>query len=461
MHSNKKKPISNVSRRTFIAAMASLPVLSLPWSSANAALTVKPFSFVFVTDVHLAAAVPDDSFKLLQESQLFLQDTIKSINALKPDFVIFGGDQVETVGKNEANWQLFIDLVHSLNAPWTFVLGEQDVSGKNPVDKMKTFGLDFKGRGITGNAPWWSTDPMPDVHLIGLDSSQPNTATGDLSAPQLEWLKKDLAANKGKFTIVACHHPLLPPAPYDGGPPWDDYVIPNGSDAREIIGGTSDVRMVLSGHLYMNKVQVERDVYHVSCAGLDIYPCQYKYFKVTKDAITMESFQAPLPALVKRGQKALESSALASRINRRDPSKIIELCQGSPEDQNAWMSLGSTKSVKELSRKTQKEDADKRDDELDKQTELARNKGNVKGKKGKKGKDEEKSDKDSGKASAKPDKDGEKSSAPDASGSKDKIVEPKDDAATLLDNTNGGAKSDKTPDADSKEMAPSGSSSDK
>jgi hypothetical protein len=230
----------------------------------------------------------------------------------------------------------------------------------------------------------------------------------------------------------------------------------------------------------MNKVQVERDVYHVSCAGLDIYPCQYKYFKVSKDAITMESFQAPLPALVKRGQKALESSALASKVNRRDPAKIIDLCQGSPEDQNAWMSLGATKSVKELSRKTLKEDASKRDDELDKQAELARNKGKTKVKKDK---DEEKSDKEKSgdkenarkknsgkdesekdssnnnnkKSEKEPKKDVEKSGAgadkgtePDAGASKDKVVEPKDDAETLMDNTSGGAKPDKTPEPESK-----------
>ena len=387
MHSKKKKSSYDVSRRTFIAALAGLPALALPWTSAQAT-DFKPFSFVHVCDTHLTSGMPDESFKMLQESQLFLQNTIQGINALKPDFVVFGGDQIETIGaKNDENWQLFIDLAQMLNAPWSFVLGEQDISGRHSVDKMKVFGLDFKGRGITSSEPYWSMDPLDRVHLIGLDTSQSNTPSGDISSQQLDWLKKDLAANKDKFIIVAAHHPLLAPAPYDGGPPFDEYIVPNGSDAREIIGTSPDVRLVLSGHLYLNKVQLERDTYHISCAGLNIYPCQYKYFQITKDAIIMESYEVPYAALVKRGYKALADSAFATKINRRDPKKIIELCEGSREDQNALLSLKANKSVQELSKKQQKEDRDRRDEELDKQTDILQNKSKTRDNKEKHGKE--------------------------------------------------------------------------
>jgi 3',5'-cyclic AMP phosphodiesterase CpdA len=395
VRSRNNKPALRLSRRTFIKAMAALPVLSLPWAPSGAA-SFKPFSFVYLCDTHLTNGVPDTSFKLLQESQLFLQDTIPQINAHKPDFVIFGGDQVETIGaKSDENWQLFIDLSQALNAPWTFVLGEQDVSGKTPVDKMKVFGLDFKGRGITTSDPYWSCDPFDGVHLIGLDTSLPNSTAGDLSAQQLEWLKKDLAAAREKFIIIAAHHPLLPPPPYDGGPPLDEYILPNGSDAREIIGGSPDVRLVLSGHLYLNKVQIERDTYHISCAGLNIYPCQYKIFRVEKDSIIMESYEVPLPALVKKGFKSLSASAFASKINRRNPEKIIELSEGSAEDQNAQLCLQGPKSVKELSKKQLKEDREKHDEELEKQADLLKASG--KEKKRRRGKDtEEDRDKKSG-----------------------------------------------------------------
>jgi hypothetical protein len=390
LSSKKKKTGWEIDRRKFLAALAGLPAaMLLPFDSADAA-TITPFSFVYLTDTHLVNGQPDNGQKMLQESQLFLQEVIKGINALKPDFVVFGGDQVETVGQNEANWQLFIDLVQALNMPWYFVLGEQDVSGKGFVDKMRQFGPDFKGRGITGNTPYWSVDPATNVHLIGLDTSQANNPTGELSEQQLEWLKNDLSSNKGKFTVVISHHPLLPPAPYDGGPPLDEYVLPNGSDAREILGRSSDVRLVVSGHLYMNKVQLEREVYHVSAAGLDVYPCQYKLFRVNKDAITMESFEVPFAALVKKAKKSLVDSALAGKLNRRNPDAAVQLCEGNPEDQNAFLTLGQNKAVRELSKKQVKEDTEKRDAELERQAEETRNKGKSKGKKSESKKTDEK-----------------------------------------------------------------------
>ena len=405
---DKFKSGRGISRRRFVQSLAALPILGLPWGSSEAASQAPNFSFVYVTDVHLVTGVPDTSLKLLQESQLFLQESVKAINLLNPDFVIFGGDQVETIGANEKNWQLFVDIVQGLKCPWYFVLGEQDISGKPPIDKLKQYGTDFKGRGLSGTTAYWSTDPMPDVHLIGLDTAQPNTAIGELSEEQLTWLKSDLAANRGKFTLIASHHPLLAPPPYDGGQPWDDYVLPNGSDARELIATSRDVRLVLSGHLYLNKIQLENNVYHVSCAGLDVYPCQYKYFKVSKAGISMQSFEVPFPALVKKAQKAMSTSNIASKYNRQKPDAMIKLCEGEEQDRHAFLALGATKSVRALTKKELKEQQDELEERV-KQEEAK----NPKGKKGedKKGDDKKVDGKDAGK---------DKDTGKDKAGSKEK-----------------------------------------
>lgn len=423
---NKKN--NGISRRAFVAALASLPFINVASSeSAEAASMMKPFSFVYLCDTHLCNGKPDNAYKMLQESQLFLQESIKGINALKPDFVVFGGDQVENIGKNEANWNFFLDVAQSLKCPWYFVLGEDDVvADRIPVDKSKQFGPDFKGRGIAGSDTWWSVDPLDGVHLIGLDTSIANSTGGDISSQQIDWLKNDLAANRGKFTIIVTHHPLLPPAPYDGGPPFDEYILPDGADVREIL--TSDVKLVLSGHLYINKAQLERYSYHVSCAGLNIYPCQYKYFRVGKDSILMESMEVPLPKLVKKAEESLVASALASKINQRKPNEVAELFRGQDEDQNAIMSLGANKSIQALSKKQIKEDQERRDAELEKQAEQART-GKVKEKEKDKdkGKDDEKNKKSDEKEGKKgKDKKGDEPDAKEKKGDKKEKSEPKE-----------------------------------
>lgn len=320
--------------------------MRLPKASASVGL-FEPFSFAYVTDVHLATH-QTDTYEMLQESQLFLQDVVKTLNEQTLDFVLFGGDQVQGPGKDDTNWQLFLDVVQSLNAPWTFVLGDRDISGSRLIDKMRTFGPDWKGKGIETTKPYWSQSPLPGVHLIGLDTSRANSTIGDISKEQLDWLRNDLVTNSRRFTIVLSHHPLLPPPPYDGGPPWDDYIVNEGSSAREILGSSKYVRLALSGHVHVSKIQQERDIWYVSNPSLAVYPCGFRLFHVTPDEITIETYQVGYPALVKKAHDSLSSSPLAFKYNSTRPASFAELCEGSRLDQNALVALGPGGTVQPL-----------------------------------------------------------------------------------------------------------------
>jgi hypothetical protein len=182
---------------------------------------------------------------------------------------------------------------------------------------------------------------VANVHLVGLDTSKPNTTTGDLSAEQLNWLKADLAANRGKFTLVASHHPLLAPPPYDGGPPWDDYMVLQGASAREIVGASRDVRLCLSGHVPVNKVQQEGGIWYVSCATLAMYPCQFKIFSVSPQAIHVETLQISYDALVKKAKKIMETSRLAFQYSSTKPQSFLRIAEGEELDRNAILPLVS------------------------------------------------------------------------------------------------------------------------
>jgi hypothetical protein len=347
---------NKLDRRKFMLGMAGLSLLSWDTQAAEAAVQpFNPFTFAFVTDVHLANDV-EDSYELVHESQLFLQELVKELNGERPDFVMFGGDQVQTIGKNEANWNTFLDCLQPLNAPWSFVLGDRDVSGPIPVDKFKTYGRDWKLVGVQGENAYWSQNPkiVPDIHVIGLDTSLPNTTLGGMSRRQLDWLKQDLEAHKNQFTIVFCHHPLLPPPPYDGGPPWDDYVIPDGGAVREILGAYPQVKMVISGHVHVSKVQLEREIWHISNPSLSVYPCSYRLFHVTPDMVTMETRQIEFPALVKKARKELSGSTLAERFNSADPGAFVALVEGDREDRDALIPLKPGQPLKAFNPKKQK-----------------------------------------------------------------------------------------------------------
>lgn len=351
-----------LSRRRFLLGAAAGvlgaglgPSLTMRFPEALAYEPFQPFRFAYVTDVHLTNSEPD-SYELMHESQLFLQELVKELNQDKPDFVMFGGDQVQSIGKDESNWQLFLDIVQTLTMPWAFVLGEADVSGTSSVDKIKTFGPDWKSAGIETDTPYWSHKlaQTPNVHMIGLDTSLPNTNVGGMSRRQLDWLKADLTDNKRFFTIIFSHHPLLPPPPYDGGPPWDDYVIPDGGAVREIIGAFPNVKLVISGHLHICKVQQENTVWHVSSPSLVVYPCAYRIFSVQPDAVTMETRIIQFPALVKKAKKELATSSVADRYSRSNPASFLEVVEGTREDQDAIIPMVAGKALQPYSPKKQK-----------------------------------------------------------------------------------------------------------
>ncbi|HEY9785006.1 MAG TPA: hypothetical protein V6D17_06345 [Candidatus Obscuribacterales bacterium] len=346
----KWRSISVMTRRRLLFALTSVIALGVPRQSEAYVGLFQPFAFGYVTDAHLATGRAD-TYKLLQESQLFLQDVVKSLNNERLDFVIFGGDQVEGPGKDDSNWQLFLDVAQSLSAPWNFVLGEADLMGPGVVDKMRTYGPDWKGKGIETKTPYWSHDPLGGVHIIGLDTSRRDATYGEISNKQLEWLKDDLARHQRRFTIVFSHHPLLAPPPYDGGPPWDDYITHQGASAREVLGTSKYVRLAVNGHLHVSKVQQERDIWYVSSPSLNVYPCAYQIFRVTPETITIETYQVNFPALVKKARKQLETSTLAFQFNNARPALFLDVAEGKDLDTNVILPLVPGKALQPLGKK--------------------------------------------------------------------------------------------------------------
>lgn len=330
-----------ISRRNFLFGSAAI-LVSSTFLPVKASASFSPFRFAFLSDARIAQRQADTSYVLTQESQLILQETIKELNRSELAFVVFGGDQVESLGENESNWQLFTEVAQYLTVPWTFILGEHDLSGAGFVDRRHVFGPDWRQKGIETETGYWSMSPAPGVHLIGLDSTMSGSNKGDISSSQLEWLKNDLITNKGKFTLICTHHPLLAPPPFDSGQPWDDYVTTNGADVRELLSLYPDVQLVISGHIPVNKVQKEGSIWHVSTAGLAIFPCIYRIFTIEPQGITIETKQINFAGFIKKAEKAFVSSMFCHRYNPKNPDAFLSIAEGSKLDQNAFLSFTGT-----------------------------------------------------------------------------------------------------------------------
>ncbi len=82
--------------------------------------------------------------------------------------------------------------------------------------------------------------------LIGLDSVQPNKASGLLSKATLHQLNQQLSTSEAEHIIVALHHPIVT---MNSG--WDDDLsLENPKDLYPILAQYSKIRCVVFGHAH-------------------------------------------------------------------------------------------------------------------------------------------------------------------------------------------------------------------
>lgn len=135
------------------------------------------------------------------------------------DLVLLLGDNAYAIGTDEEYQNNFFNVYqnHFLknNVLWAVPGNHEYYSGDQTKREISFFNIfSFVQNGEAGGVPsgtkmYYSFD-YANVHFVGLDSyglEEQKYRLYDTLGPQVEWLKKDLAANKQPWTIVMFHHP--------------------------------------------------------------------------------------------------------------------------------------------------------------------------------------------------------------------------------------------------------------
>ncbi|HET6305959.1 MAG TPA: phosphodiesterase [Rhodopila sp.] len=155
----------------------------------------------------------------------------------RPDVAILTGDLTECGGEAEYE-NLAAILARSLSMPAYVIPGNHD--------RRETLRLGL------GHLPGVTDDPQfvqyavedHPVRLVMLDTLVPGESHGALSAAQLAWLDRTLAAEPEKPTLVGMHHP-----PFVTGIPHMDKIALRDAEAfRAVIARHSQVRRIVCGH---------------------------------------------------------------------------------------------------------------------------------------------------------------------------------------------------------------------
>jgi 3',5'-cyclic AMP phosphodiesterase CpdA len=223
------------------------------FTSAAVADTPQTFDFVQISDSHIGfhqEANPDVAGTL--------KNAVAAINALpqQPQFVIHTGD-VTHLSKSE-QFDTAKQILSELRAPLFVLPGEHDFIGS---DHRKFFDV-FPS---PGKAAAWHSWDQNGTHFIALVNVFNFEKMGLLGNDQLDWLQRDLQAQKpGTPIVVFAHVPL-----YALFPQWG-WTTEDGAKALSMLRRFDRV-LVLNGHIHQ-VVRYQDGTISFASANATAYP---------------------------------------------------------------------------------------------------------------------------------------------------------------------------------------------
>jgi 3',5'-cyclic-AMP phosphodiesterase len=205
-------------------------------------------SFVQISDSHIGFSRPENP-----DVAGTLQKTIDAINALpvQPAFVVHTGDVTHLA--KPAQFDLAKQMLATLKAPLIVLPGEHDMIG-SPSGFFSAF--------PRGDAPqgWFSFD-RGGVHFVSLINVFNFEIDGKLGTDQLDFVEKDLAAQKASTPIVVFAHVPL----YALFPPWGWAT----EDGARVLAALQrfDAVTVLNGHIHQVMQHTEGNIRFATAAS--------------------------------------------------------------------------------------------------------------------------------------------------------------------------------------------------
>lgn len=227
----------------------------------NEVSEVEEFTFAFMTDIHVQyESRADEGY----------QAAITEINALKPDFVITGGDLImDALGvpyeRADSQYVLYQEINEQFNMPVYNTMGNHEVfgiyekSGVSPDHPEYKYGMYEQRLGET----YYSFD-YDGWHFMILNSvieTEDRHYIGMIDEKQMEWIRQDLLDVADTTPIaISTHIPFITVFTQvlygEYAPDYHGLVVENARDVLDLFEGYT-LRLVLQGHLhYLEDIEV-------------------------------------------------------------------------------------------------------------------------------------------------------------------------------------------------------------
>lgn len=230
------------------------------------------FTFAFFTDIHL-----DYKGNSLQ----YFDKAVNTINRLKPDFIITGGDNLNDATQPDESYadslyNLYLYQIKRINMPVytgignheSFGTNNPEISLGNPLFGKKMYESKIGKRYYTFSQEGWKFFMIDGIKIIDTG----HRYIGYIDAEQMEWLKNELATTDSTTPIVICSHiPVISSLKKFefgslSGTPDNDGI----SNSIELLNlfNNHNLKLILQGHFHFLEVLYANDIYYITGPSL-------------------------------------------------------------------------------------------------------------------------------------------------------------------------------------------------
>ena len=315
-----------------LSGLAAMGELFIPFAEA---VEMPKFNFAHLTDLHLDVR-GQSNWQYREKSVPLFIDALRQLGRLpKLNFVVFGGDQIHYGPSDKESLDVFQRWTTHLNMPLYILLGNTEVS---PVSGVSKLGRDdylkaWIGKGLRPGHSSWAFDPVSGVRVIGFDVTVDGKPHGEASLEDLKWLEMELKENQSKkLIIVFTHQLLMPTTAKDQTRTWSFWMVKNSTRVREVLEAHPNVRLVISGHHHVSKVETTGRITYVSDPAIVTYPCSFRSFSVSREGIHLKNIGLDDKAAVNRAMELLVSDPYAMMYSPNAPQKVAAYSLGLTEN---------------------------------------------------------------------------------------------------------------------------------
>lgn len=285
-----------------------------------------------IGDLHIAIPRGDDDARLEIDpgrklhglSVELCQRTIEEVNAADNiDAAIILGDM--TRDSELFNHEVAIKLIRELRMPCYIVAGNHDMLRSRPelsrypntdILDRNEFCDFYSSIGVSGAGTRYAVALPCDVTLIVMDSNLTLTELraegieesaqddGFVLPEQLAWLEQMLShcRERGQIPLVAIHHSVMDQSPAEEpnhmlSRIFRYWQVHQSARIRELLS-SYDVKLVLSGHIHAQSVNVQDGIVNLVSSAVVSYPHAWRLLEIEDGVCSVESHPlSSLPSL--------------------------------------------------------------------------------------------------------------------------------------------------------------------